>query len=49
MLSRRKEINKGLLTRSTAEIQGQNLGRGGNDFNKFANQKNQEIAEGNRL
>ena len=33
------------LTRSTAEIQGQNLEKRRNDFNEFANQKNQEIAE----
>ena len=40
-----EKINKGLLTRSTAEIQGQNLEKRRNDFNEFANQKNQEIAE----
>lgn len=40
-----EKINKGLLTRSTAEIQGQNLEKRRNDFNEFANQKNQEMAE----
>ena len=40
-----EKINKGLLTRSTAEIPGQNLEKRRNDFNEFANQKNLEIAE----
>ena len=39
------KINKGLLTRSVAEAQGQKLEQKRNDFNDFANQKNQEIAE----
>ena len=40
-----EKINKGLLTRSVAEVQGQKLEQQRNDFNNFANQKNQEIAE----
>ena len=40
-----EKINKGLITRSVAEVQGQKLEQQRNDFNKFANQKNQEIAE----
>lgn len=39
------KINKGLLTRSTAEVQSQKLEQRRNDFNTYANQKNQEIAE----
>ena len=40
-----EKINKGLITRSVAEVQGQKLKQQRNDFNNFANQKNQEIAE----
>ena len=40
-----EKINKGLITRSVAEVQGQKLEQQRNDFNNFANQKNQEIAE----
>ncbi len=40
-----EKINKGLMTRSVAEVQGQKLEQQRNDFNDFANQKNQEIAE----
>lgn len=40
-----EKINKGLITRSVAEVQGQKLEQQRNDFNDFANQKNQEIAE----
>ena len=40
-----EKINKGLITRSVAEVQGQKLEQERNDFNNFANQKNQEIAE----
>lgn len=40
-----EKINKGLMTRSVAEVQGQKLDQRRNDFNDFANQKNQEIAE----
>jgi len=39
------KINKGLITRSVAEVQGQKLEEQRNAFNDFANQKNQEIAE----
>lgn len=40
-----EKINKGLITSSVAEIQGQKLQQQQNDFNKYANQKQQEIAE----
>ena len=40
-----EKINKGLITRSVAEVQGQKLEQQRNDFNNFANQNNQEIAE----
>ena len=40
-----EKINKGLITRSVAEVLGQKLEQQRNDFNNFANQKNQEIAE----
>ena len=40
-----EKINKGLITRSVAEVQGQKLEQQRNDFNNFANQKTQEIAE----
>lgn len=40
-----EKINKGLITRSVAEVQGQKLEQQRNEFNNFANQKNQEIAE----
>ena len=40
-----EKINKGLITRSVAEVQGEKLEQQRNDFNNFANQKNQEIAE----
>ena len=40
-----EKINKGLIPRSVAEVQGQKLEQQRNDFNNFANQKNQEIAE----
>lgn len=40
-----EKINKGLITRSVAEVQGQKLEQQRDDFNNFANQKNQEIAE----
>ena len=39
------KINKGLLTQSTAEIQNQKLVQQQNDFQNYANQKQQEIAE----
>ncbi|MGM9789473.1 MAG: OmpH family outer membrane protein [Candidatus Cryptobacteroides sp.] len=40
-----EKINKGLITRSVAEVQGQKLEEQRNAFNEYANQKNQEIAE----
>ena len=39
------KIDKGLVTRSTAEIQGQKLQKQQDDFNAYANQKNNEIME----
>ncbi|MFA6592639.1 MAG: OmpH family outer membrane protein [Bacteroidales bacterium] len=39
------KVNKGLLTSSVAQIQGENLQKQQNDFNQFANQKQQEINE----
>lgn len=44
-----EKINKGLITRSVAEVQGQKLEQQRNDFNNFANQKNQEIAEAQQV
>ncbi len=40
-----EKLNKGLITRSTAEVQGQKLDQQRNDFADFTNRKNQEIAE----
>ena len=40
-----EKINKGLITRSVAEVQRQKLEEQRNAFNEYANQKNQEIAE----
>ena len=40
-----EKINKGLITRSVAEVQGQKLEEQRNAFNEYANQKNQEMAE----
>ena len=39
------KINKGLITRSTAEVQGQDLQQKQIEFNEFANQKNNEAIE----
>lgn len=39
------KMDKGLLTRSTAEIQGQKLQEQQNQFQQYAGQKQQEIAE----
>ena len=39
------KINKGLITRSVAEVQGQKLQEQQVNFNNYANQKAQEIAE----
>ena len=40
-----EKINKGLITRSVAEVQGQKLQQQQNDFNNYAAQKQQEINE----
>ncbi|MCI1640460.1 MAG: OmpH family outer membrane protein [Bacteroidales bacterium] len=40
-----EKINKGLLTSSVAEIQGQKLKKQQNDFNLYANQQQQKINE----
>lgn len=40
-----EKINKGLVTRAAAEVQGQKLDQQRVDFNNFTDQKNQEIAE----
>lgn len=40
-----EKIDKGLLTRSVAEVQGQKLQQQQNDFQNYAAQKQQEIAE----
>lgn len=39
------KVNKGLMTQSTAQVQGENLQRRQNEFNNYASQKQQEIAE----
>ncbi len=40
-----EKLNKGLITRSTAEVQGQELQKKQNEFNTYYTQKQQEIAE----
>lgn len=40
-----EKIDKGLITRSVAEVQGQKLQQQQNEFNTYANTKQQEIAE----
>ena len=40
-----EKIDKGLITRSVAEVQAQKLQQEQNEFNTYANQKQQEIAE----
>ena len=40
-----EKIDKGLITRSVAEVQAQKLQQEQNDFNTYASQKQQEIAE----
>lgn len=40
-----EKIDKGLITRSVAEVQGQKLQKQENEFNAYAAQKQQEIAE----
>lgn len=39
------KLNKGLITRSVAEVQGQELQQKQNEFNNYANQKNNEVIE----
>ena len=39
------KINKGLITRSVAEVQGQDLQKKEAEFNEYANQKNNEVIE----
>ena len=45
MNSFQEKINKGLITRSTAEVQGQKLQQQQADFQNYAARKDQEIAE----
>ena len=40
-----EKLNKGLITRSVAEVKGQKLQEEQNKFNQYANAKQQEIAE----
>ena len=40
-----EKLNKGLMTRSVAEVQSQKLQQQEAEFNNFANQKNNEILE----
>lgn len=40
-----EKLDKGLITRSVAEVQAQKLQQEQNEFNTYANQKQQEIAE----
>lgn len=40
-----EKMNKGLMLRSAVEVQAQKLDQQRNDFNAYANQKQQEIAE----
>lgn len=40
-----EKINKGLMTRSVAEVQGQKIQQQQQDFNNYANQKQNEITE----
>lgn len=40
-----EKINKGLITRSVAEVQGEKLAKQEQDFNNYAAQKQQEVAE----
>ena len=45
MLDFQNKINKGLITRSVAEVQGQELQKKEAEFNEYANQKNNEVIE----
>lgn len=40
-----EKLDKGLITRSVAEVQAEKLNQEQNEFNTYANQKQQEIAE----
>ena len=45
MMDFQNKINKGLITRSVAEVQGQDLQEKQAKFNEYANQKNNEVIE----
>lgn len=45
MIDFQNKINKGLITRSVAEVQGQDLQEKQAKFNEYANQKNNEVIE----
>ena len=45
MIEFQNKINKGLITRSVAEVQGQELQQKQAQFNEYANQKNNEVIE----
>ena len=45
MIEFQNKINKGLITRSVAEVQGQELQKKEAEFNEYANQKNNEVME----
>ncbi len=45
MVDFQNKINKGLLTRSVAEVRGQELQQKQAEFNEYANQKNNEVIE----
>lgn len=44
-----EKINKGLITSSVAQVQGEKLQKQQNEFNQYAAQKQQEIAEENQV
>lgn len=45
MIAFQEKLNKGLITRSVAEVQGQQLQQKEQEFNEYANTKNNEIIE----
>ena len=45
MIEFQNKLNKGLITRSVAEVQGQELQQKQAQFNEYANQKNNEVIE----
>lgn len=45
MIDFQNKINKGLITRSVAEVQSQDLQKKQAEFNEYANQKNNEVIE----